>query len=354
MAMMNTGGSGSRAYSYSSYTVTETYSLEEAVQKASQGSLSPGEVYRQMSGPLQAMVDQISSRKFSGSFSGFTLTQQREVMGELSSEIKRAKEQSEKPLSLADALQLAVEGKIDDIKLYNALPDELRQGMNALAAGLHASSFTVASPESRRQILKNVLILCQGSAAARVDEGLELHNRALQLKSEGDATGALTKMREAEKILSAQARAATEPSVASITVYCNWSSALAMLGDWTSDAAVLQATIEGADRGLAMVRKLTHPSRFEEGVLLHNRGHAGWRLGEVTRKPVTLTRAIDDIAKAGEVFTSLQRRDAIAENSDLLAKAKSALTSSAHPLPIEGSNGMFRGLLQRLRRKDHA
>src|SRR5260370_14241964 len=195
MAMVNTGGSGSRSYSYSSYTVTETYTLEEAVQKASQGSLSPGEVYRQMSGPLQAQVDRISSRQFSGSFSSLTLTQQRAVMGKLSSEIKRAKEQSEKPVSLADALQLAVEGKVDDIKLYNALPAELRQRMDTLAVGLRAASFTAASLESRRQILKNILILCQGAAPARVDEGLELHNRALQLKSEADSVRALPQMR---------------------------------------------------------------------------------------------------------------------------------------------------------------
>jgi hypothetical protein len=329
MAMTSGGSSGSRTYSY---TVTETYTLEEAVGKASRGSLSPDEVYRQMPGSLQGEVDQVASRTFHSPFSSLTVTQQREVMGTLSSEIKRAKEQSKKGVSIADALQLAGEGKLDDMKLYRALPDELRKVLDALAGSLSAASFTVASPEARKQIIKSVLMMLsqQGDGneahASHADRGLELHNRALQLKSQGDAGAALATMREAERILAADAGAATKPSNASVAVSCNLSSALANVGDWADDTPALQAAIAAVDRGLTMIEKLPQPPKFELAVLLHNRGLAGWRLGELTGSNVTLAHATEDLKRAGEVFESLQNSEAVTENAGVLSKAHAALT----------------------------
>lgn len=182
MAMSSGGGYGSRSYSsyrtsYTTYspitkTNTITYTLEEAVEKASQGSLSPSEVYDQMSGPLQNEVENLASQQFSSSFSSLNLTQQRAVsflslnltqqravMGSLSRKIKRAKEQLEKPVSIADALQMASAGQVDDIKLYRALPDELRKALDAFAGNLGATNFTAARPQVRQQILKGILMV---------------------------------------------------------------------------------------------------------------------------------------------------------------------------------------------------
>jgi hypothetical protein len=157
MAMMASGGSGSRSYSY---TVTETYSLEDAVGKASSGELSPREVYRQLPSSLQTEADRLASHKFSQQFSALTTVQQREVMSALKEEIRRAKENREKPLSILEALKMAREGAVDDIKLYAALPDELRKVVDALAEAHQVTNFCAAKPEMRSQILGSLLDMC--------------------------------------------------------------------------------------------------------------------------------------------------------------------------------------------------
>jgi hypothetical protein len=329
MAMTTSRGGGGGSYSY-----TVTYTLEQAVEMASRGSLSPGEVYRQMQGPLQNAVNQIALRQFSSSFSSLTDSQQQSVMGAFSREIKNAKEHREKPMSIVDALELASEGKVDDLKLYGALPEELHKVLEAIASSLNAASFKAANPDVRQQIWKVVskMLRQQDDSDEAKDtpakKGLECHNSALDLKSQGSTSGAIATMREAEKLLAKAARETTQTSKASVMVYCNWSSALAYVGDWICDAGVLKAAIEAADRGLAMAEELPQVSRFEQGVLLHNRGHAGWRLGEVTDNRGILMSAIEDLGKAGGVFKSLQNSAAVGENANLLAKANSALALS--------------------------
>jgi len=295
MAMVTSRGSGGSSYSY---TVTETYTLEEAINKASTGSLSPGEVYRQMPGEIQGEVDSIARRLYSKSFSSLGYSEQRQVMGALAAEVKRAKEEAEKTVSLIDALRLAAEGKIDDLKLYDALPQELRAPMDGLAQGLTSLDFKRAKPEARSQVLKIVLgALAEQATNNAAEVGLELHNRALELKKNGSSVEALKMMRDSEKALNQFVN--SNPSApAAVNAYCNLSSVRAHMGDWANDTSVLCSAITAADEGLERLGKLAGQPDFNKGVLLHNRAHAGCRLGEIGRDRATLIRGRKDVGEA--------------------------------------------------------
>jgi hypothetical protein len=325
MAMMSSGSSGSRSYSY---TVTETYTLEEAVQKAGKGELSPDEVYRQMPQPLQQEIDRIALKKFSKAWTALDWSQKKEGMQDLAIEIRQAKNQSEKPLSIADALRLAKDGHIDAIELYQALPDELRKALDVFTNAQNAANFTSATPEVRRERMAMLLDLLITSPARTdafssiVDQGLDLHNRALELKTKGKINEALALMREAKELLTSQETAATEPTKATVGLWCNLSSARAHVGEWTNDLSVLNAAIMAADHGIRLVEKTTPALDFEHAVLWHNRGHAGWRIGKITHNTETLIRGIQDLNKAGGLFRSLNHSSAIDENATMLAKAQ--------------------------------
>jgi septum formation inhibitor MinC len=162
MAMTFGGSSGSRSYSY---TVTETYTLEEAVAKASNGELDPAEVYRQVPQPLQEEIDRLASHQFSQRFMSLSLSHQRQVMQALKMEIEQAKENPEKPLSIVEAMQMAKAGTLDDVKLYEALPEELRKILDGLAEAQNAAGFSRATPEARKQIWGFVLEMLNAAAA---------------------------------------------------------------------------------------------------------------------------------------------------------------------------------------------
>jgi hypothetical protein len=173
MAMTSGGGSGSRSYSY---RVTETYTLEDAVKKASSGSLDVEEVYKQMPKELQSGVDRIAFHKYGKKLSNLDWDQQQTVMGILANEIEQAKETQENPLSIFDSIHMAADGKIDDLKLYDILPEELRNIIDALATANNISDFKKANSKMRRQILEFVLEIFNADApgnddAVNVDEG---------------------------------------------------------------------------------------------------------------------------------------------------------------------------------------
>lgn len=317
MAMVSSSGYGGGSYSY---TVTETYTLEEAINKVSTGSLSPSEVYRQMPGEIQGEVDRLASRLYSKTFSSLGYSEQRQVMAALAAAVRRAREEAEKPVSLFDALRLAAEGKIDDLKLYDALPQELRAPMDALTQRLSSSDFKRAKPEVRSQVMKIVLgALVEQATNNAAEVGLELHNRALELKKKGSSVEALKIMRDSEKALS-QFVNSNPPALAAVNTYCNLSSARAHIGDWTNDTSVLRSAITAADQGLERLGKPTRKPDFNRGVLLHNRAHASCRLGEISRDLATLVRGRKDVTEAGELFSALNQADAVKENNALSAK----------------------------------
>jgi len=323
MAMASSSGYGGGSYSYT--TVTETYTLEEAINKASTGSLSPSEVYPQMPGEIQGEVDRLARRLYSKAFSSLGYSEQRQVMAAFAAEIRRAKEEAEKPVSLFDALRLAAEGKIDDLKLYDALPQELRAPLDALAQGLNSPDFKRAKPEARSQVLKVVLAaLVEQTTNNTAQEGLELHNRALELKQKGSSVEALKMMRDSEKALTQFVSSNPAPPAA-VKAYCNLSSARAHIGDWANDTSALRSAITAADQGLAQLGKPAGQPDFNRGVLLHNRSHAGCRLGEISRDRPALIRGRKDVAEAGEVFLALKQADAVKENNDLSAKIENVI-----------------------------
>ncbi len=324
MAMTTGRGSGGVSYSY---TVTETYTLEEAVNKAGLGDLSPGDVYRQMPGEIQGEVNRLARQHYSREFISLNSSEQCQVMAALAAEIRMAKEEAEKPVSLFDALRLASDGKIDDLKLYDALAQDLRAPLDSLAKGLGSPDFKRAKPEARSQVLKVVLeALAEQAVQNAAEQGLALHNRALDLRKKGNSTEALDVMRGAEKALNEFVNANPSASAATVNAYCNLSSVRAHIGDWTNDVTVLLSAITAADQGFERLDKPETQPTFDRGALLHNRAHAAYRLGEIRRDQATLIQARRDVAEASEVFQALRQNEALQENSELAAKVENAIT----------------------------
>jgi hypothetical protein len=150
MAQMASGNEGSRTYSY---TRTETYTFEEAIHKAINGSLDSAEIYRQGQPQLKKVIDSLSLQVFSKQFSELVNAQQREIMKKLLYEIEREKEQSKKPLTMLDALKMAKDGIIDDLALYNGFPDELREVFDTISMSYNALNFKVANSNLRKEII---------------------------------------------------------------------------------------------------------------------------------------------------------------------------------------------------------
>jgi hypothetical protein len=330
MAMMSTGGAGYRSYSY---TVSETYTLEEAVGRAATGSISPNDVFRQLPSELQKEVDRLSSARYARPFSKLTHSETQVVMGDLQQEIKRAKEEREKPITIFQALQWAIQGKVDDSKVFEALPQQLRDALDGLATSLGSPNFGSANREVRVHALE-ILVQAleqQGTGPSSTEDarGLDLHNRALELHAKGETALALEAMRNAESILASQAASETLPTPALLGVLCNLSSARAHVGDWTADATSLKSAIESATRGLALNEELQDTTSFNRAVLLHNRGHAGSRMGEINQDRGTVERAITDIDAARQIFIALQRTDAVEENAGLRKRADAILEKLA-------------------------
>lgn len=159
---MASGNDGSRTYSYTTYT--ETYTIEEAILKASNGSLNPSEIYRQIPEQLKKVIDTIAMQVFSKQFLVLSSTQQQEVLKMLLSEIEKEKEQSNKSLTILDALKMAKEGSIDDLKFYQSLPPEIREVFDTVSMSYNASNFTELKPELRKVILEFIIEMLLKSA----------------------------------------------------------------------------------------------------------------------------------------------------------------------------------------------
>lgn len=150
MAQMASGNDGSRTYSY---TRTETYTFEEAIQKAINGSLDPSEIYIQGQSQLKKFIDSLAIKEFAKQFSELSNSQQRELMRKLLSEIEKEKEQSKQPLTMLDALKMAKDGNIDSLELYQGLPNELREVLDTISMSYNALNFKDANPELRKEII---------------------------------------------------------------------------------------------------------------------------------------------------------------------------------------------------------
>jgi hypothetical protein len=74
-----------------------------------------------------------------------------------------------------------------------------------------------------------------------------------------------------------------------------------------------------------MIEKLDTKPEFDRAALWHNRGHAGWKLGEIARNRDVLVRATEDLTKAGELFKAQQKSEALSENAALLGNAQTTL-----------------------------
>lgn len=332
MAMMSSGGRGYRS-SCSSYSppVKKTYTLEQAISLAGLGGLDPKDVFSQMGKALQDELDHLGREKYGQSFSAIDTSKQRQLMLDFLEAIELAKKEAEKPVPVMEALEMARDGKADEVKLYAALPEELRKAMDAMATAQNAAGFTAAAPELRRKIAGMLVQLLQNSsdtaAAQRASQGLHLHNQALELKAKGQGPGALDTMREAEKILAAETSSNATISQATVGLYCNLSSARACIGDWACDSAMLRAAIGSANEGLRMAEGLKPAPKFEIAVLTHNLGYAEWRLGEVTRETALVARGVGALQKAGDMFRSLGNDEAAKENAGLYMRARGSLVA---------------------------
>ena len=194
MAQMASGNDSSRTYSY---TRTETYTFEEAILKAINGSLDPSEIYRQGQPQLKKGIDSLSVKVFSKQFSDLTITKQREIMKNLLLEIEKEKEQSKKPLTILDALRMAEGGSINDLDLFDSLPNELQEVLNTISISYNVLSFKAANPELRKEILGFIIELLAKNAeedSIKQKEAEQLSQNEAKLKEEREA-----KIREEEE-----------------------------------------------------------------------------------------------------------------------------------------------------------
>jgi hypothetical protein len=181
MAQMASGSDSSRTYSY---TRTETYTFEEAIQKAINGSLDPSEIYRQGQSQLKKVINSISKQVFSKQFSDLTTSQQREIMKKLLWEIENEKEQSKKPVTMLDALKMAKDGLIDDLELYDNLPNELREVLDTISHTYNVLSFKIANPELRKEILVFIIELIAKDAE---DDSLRQKQKEAEQQAQKEA-----------------------------------------------------------------------------------------------------------------------------------------------------------------------
>jgi tetratricopeptide (TPR) repeat protein len=152
--------------------------------------------------------------------------------------------------------------------------------------------------------------------------GLQSYAEGLYTRAEHE--GAISAMRDAVEVL--DQLSTLESAVDSrINAFCNLSSAIVRVGEWTSDATSLQLAIRSADQGLRLEKEPAAASPFLRAVLLHNRGDAGRQLGVILHDRRLLERARDDIKEAGDLFSSMQKDAEVAENAELLSKTTSAI-----------------------------
>lgn len=166
MAMV-ASGSSSGPYSYS----YRTYTLEEAVAKAGCGELSPSEVYHKLPASLQKEVDQLSEKQYGKGFVALEIASQRSVMALLADEIKKAKEENARPLTLIDALCAARDGKADAIKLYGLLPEEVKKVLDSISVIHGAADFCSATVDARRTVLDAIISVAKDADAGKPPSG---------------------------------------------------------------------------------------------------------------------------------------------------------------------------------------
>jgi hypothetical protein len=152
MAMTAGGGYGGGSYSY-----TVTYTLEEAVEKATTGLLGPDWVYGRLPASVQTELDRLATHRFSQRFSALGLADQKATMRTLLTEIRNAKNKEAAPSSLLDALTFARDGLAEPGKLYTLLPVELQAVLDGIAQEKGAPGFATAGHSQQIEILDFII-----------------------------------------------------------------------------------------------------------------------------------------------------------------------------------------------------
>ena len=153
MAMASGGGYGGGSYSY-----TRTYTLEEAIERASQGLLEPDWVYQKLPPPLQGELDRLASHRFSERLLALSRERQRAVMATMVKAIKDQNRGNEsKPLSILEALTMARDGVVEPAKLFSALPEDLRNVLDAMAREQGSGAFCDATSRQQVALLDSLL-----------------------------------------------------------------------------------------------------------------------------------------------------------------------------------------------------
>ncbi len=169
MAMTSGGGRGSSSYSY---TTTVSYTLDEALQGAAQGSLEPLQVYAQLPVPLKAIADELATRGGGKPFTSAPSSEQRAAMGALREHIHRANAGQSRRLSLLEAIREAASGTVDGVAVFRASPPELQAILDAIAKNSGSKGFCEATSATRATALATLLGMLsqQNGASTNADD----------------------------------------------------------------------------------------------------------------------------------------------------------------------------------------
>lgn len=164
--LASSSDSGSRSISYSTRIVTETYTLEEALEKAGRGELDPSDVYAQLPEPLKGIVNQIAQSSFRSTFGSLSLRDRCTVMGELLKKARAPERRESRPMTLLEVLKAARGGEIDAVEIFDQLPEGFRGMLDDGARTLSGESFCAASPETRGTLMGMFIDVAEGRTPA--------------------------------------------------------------------------------------------------------------------------------------------------------------------------------------------
>ncbi|MCD4677604.1 MAG: hypothetical protein K8S18_16655 [Desulfobacula sp.] len=327
MAMMSTGNSSSRSYSY---TRSVSYTFEEAISKAIDGSLDPSLIYDQGQSQLKEFLDSISKQKFSKQFTELTKPNQRKVLKALLSEIEREKEQSKKPTTLLDVLNMAMKDEIDHNKLFEVFPEKYRKVLDEMGKMVASTNFLDATLEQRKKII-SILIESVNSQQDSVikklyDQGLAYHNNALIEYEKGNKQDAITLMHESANFSKKYIEAIKNNINDKLyyAVACNLSSAYINLGDWENNPDYNENGLSISKQALEnMNENLKNTSNY--GILNNNYGESLYKKGVLLRNKDLVEQGIEKLNIALQHFQTMNNEEAVKEVSNTISQAKHSI-----------------------------
>jgi hypothetical protein len=166
-AITNPGNTANRAYTFKPNFEVKTYSLLEAIEMASRGSLTPIDVYLQLPVALQKEIDALANLGSPSTFSNLSLKEQSDAFMKLKKRIKdfQVIESLIKKVSTLKAIEKARRGKIDDLLLFAYLPTEIKNALNVLSNNLHKRNYDLLSTNERHEIL-GILVKMTGNSSS--------------------------------------------------------------------------------------------------------------------------------------------------------------------------------------------